>query len=33
MRTFMDSHLDDIHIGWASGIKGVGGFIIVQPAL
>ena len=33
MRTFMDSHLDDIHSGWVSGIKGVGGFIIVQPAL
>ena len=33
MRTFMDSHLDDIHSGWVSGIKGVGGFITVQPAL
>ena len=33
MRTFMDSHLDDIHCGWVSGIKGVGGFITVQPAL
>jgi len=33
MRTFMDSHLDDIHNGCVSGIRGVGGLTTVQPAL
>lgn len=33
MRTFMDNHLDDIHRGCVSGMRGNGGLTTVHPAL